>query len=147
MAQTGLAPEKSRGTDGTGPRSQGIAPLGEVELVPSAGRGGWQCLSGLDPLLQQLPTLGCWGGWGGVARAFLVLSGDGTLMPRAPLAKASWHGRWLTRVGLEKQLLFWYKWGASALLKSRHPSFDSQAQPAQETTPYSNKARWGWVGQ
>lgn len=76
VAQTGLAPEKSRGTDGTGLRSQGIAPLGEVELVPSAGRGGWQCLSGPDPLPQQLPTLSCWGGLGGVARA-LVLSGDG----------------------------------------------------------------------
>lgn len=124
MAQTGLAPEKSRGTDGTGPRSQGIAPLGEVELVPSAGSGGWQCLSGLDPLPQQLPTLGCWGrGQGGVARA-LVLFGDGTLMPCAPLAKASWRGRWLTKVGLEKQLLFWQRWGASALLESRHPSCD-----------------------
>lgn len=65
VAQTGLVPEKSRGTGGTGLRSQDIAPLGEVELVPSAGTGGWQCLSGLDPLPQQLPTLGCWGGWGG----------------------------------------------------------------------------------
>ena len=63
MAQTGLAPEKSRGTDGARLSSQGTAPLGEVELVPSAGRG-WQCLSGLDPLPQQLLTWGHWGGWG-----------------------------------------------------------------------------------
>lgn len=72
VAQIGLAPEKSRGTDGAGLRSQGIALLREVELVPTAGRGSWQCLSGWDPLLQQLPT---WGHWG-VPRA-LGLSGDG----------------------------------------------------------------------
>lgn len=51
MAQIGLAPEKSRGTDGAGLRSQGIALLREVELVPVAGGGGWQCLPGWDPLL------------------------------------------------------------------------------------------------
>lgn len=109
MAQTGLAPEKSRGTDGAGPRSQGIAPLGEVELVPSAGRrlavSVWA-----GPTATAVAHFGLLGrGWGGVARA-LVLFGDGTLMPCAPLAKASWRGRWLTRVGLEKQLLFWQRW-------------------------------------
>lgn len=72
VAQIGLAPEKARGTDGAGLRSQGVALLREVELVPTAGRGGWQCLSGRDPLPQQLPT---WGHWG-VLRA-LGLSGDG----------------------------------------------------------------------
>lgn len=43
-------PERSRGTDGAGLRSQGLAPLGEVELVPLVGRGGRQCLSGPDSL-------------------------------------------------------------------------------------------------
>lgn len=38
VARPGLAPEKCRGTDGAGLRSQGIAWLGEVELVPTAGR-------------------------------------------------------------------------------------------------------------
>lgn len=50
VAQAGLAPEKSRGTDGAGPGSRVIALLREVELVPTARRRGWQCLSGLDPL-------------------------------------------------------------------------------------------------
>ena len=79
------------GTDGAGPRSQGIAPRGEVELVPTAGRGGWQRLSGPDLLPQQLPTWGRWGGEGGVPKA-LVLSGDGGPDATCPLAKASWRG-------------------------------------------------------
>lgn len=55
MAQTGLAPEKSRGTDGDGLRSQGTALLREVEPVPAVGKEGWQCLSGPDPLPEQMP--------------------------------------------------------------------------------------------
>lgn len=40
VAQIGLAPEESKGTDGAGLRRQGTALLGEVELVPSAGKAG-----------------------------------------------------------------------------------------------------------
>lgn len=63
-------PLRVQGTDGAGLRSQGPALLREVELVPSAG--GWQCLSGLAPLPEQLPT---WGGGAGVPRLwnFLVM--------------------------------------------------------------------------
>lgn len=53
MAQIGLAPEKWRGTDGAGLRSQDVDPLGEVELVPAAGMR--LAVSGLDPLPQQVP--------------------------------------------------------------------------------------------
>lgn len=40
VARIGLAPEKSEGTDGAGPRSQGPALLGEVEPVPRLGKAG-----------------------------------------------------------------------------------------------------------
>lgn len=113
VAQTGLAPEKFRGIDGAGLRSQSIAPLGEVELVPSAGRGGWQCL-GQTHCQSSCPS-GIAGedgvGWRGLWY-FLVM---GALMPCAPLAKALRRGSQLTRFGLERQLLFLQRWGASAL--------------------------------
>lgn len=105
MAQTGLAPEKSKGTDGAGLRNQGTALLGEVELVPSAGKAGSVCL-GWTHCHSSCPLgvagedgVGCQGLW-----YFLVM---GALMPCTPLAKAPWHGSWPTRVGLEKQLPFW----------------------------------------
>lgn len=52
-AQNGQAGE-DKGIDGTGLRTQGLALLGEVELVPNARRG-WQCLSGLNSLPRQFP--------------------------------------------------------------------------------------------
>lgn len=64
VAQTGLAPEKSKGTDGAGLRSQGPALLREVELVPSAGKAGSVCLGWTH--YQSSCPLGSLGrmGWG-----------------------------------------------------------------------------------
>lgn len=76
MAQTGW-------TGAAGQRSQGLAPPGEVQLVPSAGRG-W-----VGPTAATVPAWGPWkDGTGQGARA-LVLSGDGALMPSTLLTKAS----------------------------------------------------------
>lgn len=41
-------------------RSQGPALRGEVELVPTARTGGWQCLSGPDPLTAASLAWGPW---------------------------------------------------------------------------------------
>lgn len=79
--------------------------------MPSAGRG-WQCLSGRDPLPQQLLTWGHGGGWG---------------------AKASWYGSWPTGVGWEKRLLFWLRGGVNALPQSEHPAALARPGPPGKT--------------
>lgn len=77
-----------------------------VRTLPArGGRAGAQCRDRrlavsvwAGPTATAVAHFGLLGRMGWVARA-LVLSGDGTLMPCTPLAKASWRGRWLTRVG------------------------------------------------
>lgn len=72
MAPTGLA-LRGVGDRWRGLRSQGPALRGEVELVPTARTGGWQCLSGPDPLTAASLAWGPWeDGVGWVAGALAL---------------------------------------------------------------------------
>lgn len=88
--------------------------------MPTAGRGGWQCPSGPDPLPQQLPTWGHWGGEGGVPKALVM----GALMLRAHLPKR--HGVEASPLGLGQGKFSPAEVGR-ALQESRHSTCRGQA--------------------
>lgn len=67
----------------------------------------------------------------------LVLSSDGTLMPSAPLAKASWHGSWPPRAGEATSLLAEAKEQVLFYVQTQQLGWPSgcPARLAQDTTP------------